>query len=421
MRQRIRENINPGSVQTGWGDIDLAVPWGDGPWDFVGNNIIDVSSKASSCEVTWDELHPGPPYRSGGPFDCRKITTNQFELRNVAEYYGWKYRYTGGFIPGYYPTDYLDWDSPYSSVLDDDHWIDPNFTERSASDWNRFRPAKPKADMGQFLGEIREIPRMLRTSAKGFHDVWRSYGGSLTEFAPKTVANHWLNTQFGWLPFIRDLQSFYYATKDLEKQMYQLSRDNNQWIKRGGTTCTDSNTEILINGTVSTAHRPLLPSYYHNFPLGSIKLTRVTTLRIWFTARYKYWIRKLESSPWGTEKWARVYGLRVSPSLVWNLTPWTWLIDWCSNAGDVIDNVSAILLDELCAKYAYSMATREQRVITESTSNTKTQGVVFGSWEAKASQKIRREASPFGFGLTALDFTNRQWSILAALGLTRLR
>lgn len=30
------------------------------------------------------------------------------------------------------------------------------------------------------------------------------------------------------------------------------------------------------------------------------------------------------------------------PSLLWDLAPWTWLIDWCLHLGDTIDNVSAI-------------------------------------------------------------------------------
>lgn len=37
----------------------------------------------------------------------------------------------------------------------------------------------------------------------------------------------------------------------------------------------------------------------------------------------------------------------------------------------------------------------------------------------EVSRKVRRAASPYGFGLNAEAFSPKQWAILAALGLTR--
>ena len=42
-------------------------------------------------------------------------------------------------------------------------------------------------------------------------------------------------------------------------------------------------------------------------------------------------------------------------------------------------------------------------------------------WYAQVERKQRSVGSPFGFGLSPGDFSARQWSILAALGLTRMR
>jgi hypothetical protein len=35
--------------------------------------------------------------------------------------------------------------------------------------------------------------------------------------------------------------------------------------------------------------------------------------------------------------------------------------------------------------------------------------------------KLRQQASPFGFGVPSSAFTAKQWAILAALGISRLR
>jgi hypothetical protein len=44
----------------------------------------------------------------------------------------------------------------------------------------------------------------------------------------------------------------------------------------------------------------------------------------------------------------------------------------------------------------------------------------FSSLSTTVERKERIKATPFGFGLVDSDFTNRQWAILAALGITRL-
>jgi hypothetical protein len=104
------------------------------------------------------------------------------------------------------------------------------------------------------------------------------------------------------------------------------------------------------------------------------------------------------------------------------LTPWSWLSDWVTNIGDVMASMSSIMFDNLCAKYAYVMGTTSQRVDYEGRNNYKLPtGPMTETWYAEYIRKSRVAASPFGFGLTNSDFTARQWSILAALGLSRLR
>lgn len=262
---------------------------------------------------------------------------------------------------------------------------------------------------------------MLMTTAKGFHNIWKSMGGSPQGFGPKAVANHWLNTQFGWFPFLSDLRDFYNTVKDLDKKLKQLRRDNGRWVRRRGTVSRTSEVEVVAESTTVPGLVPVLYTQLYNIPYGGYRVVRSNTQRVWFEGAFRYWIPgKPDSWEWNVRAYAMLFGVQPSPSLLWELTPWSWLIDWCSDAGDAIANMSSIMFDNLCAKYAYIMGTTSQEVTSTGWSNFKS-GYLQNSWSASMTRKKREQASPFGFGLSSGSFSARQWSILTALGLTRLR
>ena len=321
----------------------------------------------------------------------------------------------GGFVPTYMPSGFLD----SMAYLKSSNWGD--VSSHGAAAWNRFRPTRSGADMGIFLGEVREIPRMFATTAKGFAQLWRDMGGSLKSFAPKSVANHWLNTQFGWFPFLADLRDFYKTAKNLDKRLKQLRRDNGRWVRRKGVFSNDFEQTVVLNTSNVAGLNPSGSTYHYNSPKGYQFAMRKQTQRVWFSGAFRYWIPgDPDSWWWNARATGLLFGLRPSPSLLWELTPWSWLIDWWSDVGDAIANISSIYFDNLCAKYAYLMAHTTQEVQYAGMNNFIT-GPVKLNYYAKIERKQRIEASPFGFGLTGGDFTNRQWSILGALGISRIK
>lgn len=116
----------------------------------------------------------------------------------------------------------------------------------------------------------------------------------------------------------------------------------------------------------------------------------------------------------------RLYGVRVSPSVIWNLTPWTWAIDWASNAGDVLQNIEAFSNDGLVMRYGYIMS--EQSVRYDRRWKGAYNRVPLTTADAYGvTSKVRERATPYGFGLDPDGFSGSQLSILAALGMTRRR
>lgn len=380
-----------------------------------------------------DRTNPGPPYRTGGNVLIYSYAANASDVRADGTYVsyigtpvGLNYRYRGGFIPNLSLGDVI---SGFSNAIAHSESLNPGTTFPSranasaygATGWSRFRPGNPSAGLGVFIGEIKDVPRMLQTSARGFASLWRSMGGSRTKFGPKSVANHWLNTQFGWLPFLSDLRRFHKTYTRMDAILSRIRAENGHWVKRKGTVeSSEAHTTVRSNPTV-TGHWPtLVTALYNSSSSGSHSVTRQDVSRVWFEGTFRYWIPSIDSVQWRTRTIAEIYGALPCPSLVWELTPWSWLADWGTNAGDVISNLSTNWAENLAAKYAFIMKHSRVEATLESWCNLKSR-ILHDSWTFHGEWKTRTGASPFGFGLTDADFSARQWSILSALGITHAR
>lgn len=375
-----------------------------------------------------DETHAGPPYRTGGPLIVVQWR-DPFEVRGSGTYVGSatadiSYRYVGGFIPSWKWSQFGSGFSNANFALETTNpgSMFPSNVDAEAygaTGWKRFRPGKPTADLGVFLGEIRDVPRMLKDTANFFNKTWRSLGGS-TGKPSKALSNHWLSIQFGWLPFISDLRRFHRSYVELDRQIAHIKRNNGQWCKRGGSVVEDSTSVVLGSSAVASAHWPSLVSYLYASPAGSYTVSKVTTTRVWFEGSFRYWIPNIESVWWRKRAIAELYGAMPNPALVWELTPFSWLVDWVSNVGDVVANMDSGWADNLAAKYAYVMKSVDVTGVLESFCNLRS-AKLHDSWTFPISWKSRAGASRFGFGLTDANFSARQWSILAALGFQRYR
>jgi hypothetical protein len=384
-------------------------------------------------ESCYDEVHSGPPYTDGGPFNKWAFTTNCTLPSTLKTFTGksasYDYKYVGGFIPNFLPTNSWFGDLyAYYKLIGSQPVFKPNGTHSwgdvssyGASAWKKFRPGKPAADAAVFIGEIRDLPRMLKTTARAWRDAYVSRFGRRPKAATKKAADHWLNTQFGWLPFLNDLRKFHRTWTKADKIIAYLVRNNGRWIKRGGAVKEEElETETLASYSDERMYPVLTSQYFPSYPSrGSAIVQRITRQKVWFEALFRYYIPNINSVTWRDEALSSLYGLNVTPELIWELTPWSWLVDWFTNVGDVLSNMSgAGPVSNLTAKYAYVMGTTE--TLIRLTSFAKLSPPTVGTWEYSVSRKSRVEANPFGFGVTWESLTPRQWSILGALGITRL-
>jgi len=277
-------------------------------------------------------------------------------------------------------------------------------------------PTNPVASATVFLGELREgIP----------HVVGSALLKSRLKDARK-LGDEYLNIEFGIKPLISDIMSFANSVQNHDKIVKQLERDSGRLIRRNYTfpsivTTTES-------APVNTFPYPALNYYYYssgNNPWKRIETT-VKEVTYKFSGAFTYYLQQgnstREQMMRHSQEARKLLGLG-SPTIsdIYNLVPWSWALDWVSNTGNVLHNVSQFAQDGLVMPYGYIQ--RHEKTVT--TRRTMGGGYLSGGPREFVDTygyetKSRLIATPFGFGLNTSDFTDRQWSIAAALGLTRV-
>lgn len=420
-----------------------------GKWQFLSNSVWKDGFTVSFAptdpfrrvQVTEDRKNPGPPYLQGGPFTSVTADLQAFQLQGHGVYntptpitingINAFWRYVGGF-----GNPVFDGIGPSNSLLASETYLLKNLeVVPDMIPWytqvdRTLRPRLAKANLAQFAYELREAPRMIKQSAMDFHDLWSSLGPDRRKFmSPKRAADSFLNDQFGWQPFIRDVQDLCKAALFAKEFFLELQRMNNTWTKRRGVISETESDSLLAQGT----SRMITPAggIYDQLLVPSASWTyrhsyrkRVKT-RIWATGEYKFYRPEFDtsllsySSPVAeVQRYITLFGARVSPSVIWKVTPWTWLIDWFVSIGSLLESLDAIALDGVVSKNLYLMQRTETIYLLQQEINFLSGARTF-EFERNLTSKQRAVAgTPFGFGLTG-GLSARQYAILAALGLSK--
>ncbi len=283
-----------------------------------------------------------------------------------------------------------------------------NLNQFGASAVAAVLPTNPISSMSTALAELKKdgIPRLPGSSMRSQVSAARRSG------------DEYLNIEFGWLPLVNDLRDFAKAVRNARVLVNQYIRDSDRKIRRRLVLPTSRSTSVFNGNALCFGQ--------NNFgPDGSV--SRSDSTRYWFSGAFKYHV------PVGSDLLSRLdryeslvnhlFGLRITPELVWNIAPWSWAVDWFTNVGDVIHNVTALGSDGLVMQYGYAMRHMRVEEIVRCTcfkhgtggspDSVRLERVISSEWK----QRVR--ANPYGFGIDDVDLSARQLAILAALGLTR--
>lgn len=286
-------------------------------------------------------------------------------------------------------------------------------------------PTNPVASFGTLLAElVREglpsIPGSVLLGKNGRGP------GSTTANAREgisRVGSEYLNYQFAVAPTISELRTFYNAVKNSSEILEQLERDAGRLVRRRYEFPEEIETRV-VEDTGRQPYPPINGQFYASTN-GRYTLTRTTRTKTWFSGAYSYSFPvadvALAKFRQAEQRLHKLFGLRITPELLWELTPWSWAIDWKSNVGDVLSNVGAFSRDGLVLRWGYVMC---HQTITEThtTQANLKSGTRLLTQSFTTEVKKRIKATPYGFGLDPdwKDLSSFQLSILAALGMSRV-
>jgi hypothetical protein len=211
---------------------------------------------------------------------------------------------------------------------------------------SRANPSKPVLDVVQFLGELKDVPHMVLqlgnflkwlnrprntrfVDSKGMglmtDQQWSQHFGSV----PRWAGEIYLNWKFGFEPLISDLLKLFDFTEAVDRRIEELNGIfSGKGLRKKVKVAEHMLTWDLNDQYVSDA--------YQTTCKVNLKITE--TFEKWGTVTYS----PTQATPhlFGSEQrdLARslVFGQNLSISTIWELLPWTWLIDWFSNTGDFL-------------------------------------------------------------------------------------
>ncbi len=261
-------------------------------------------------------------------------------------------------------------------------------------------------------------------------------GGSSLADVLSIPAEETLNFFFGVQPTIQDLYQVLNSVIRAGKLIEQWRRDAGRVVRRSLAydpivTTTDrrdgmSRTYRVFNEVFNTNN----PTAWTNAMCWDqnelVPVSRLQTItdKYSFVGAFTYYIDPILDSlgPAGVafNNAQHLLGLTADANTIWQLTPWTWLVDWFVNLGDCISLMNRIQDKSLVLKYGYLMRESELKTtltVDRFTAKDRTpyRGI---RTDYVIRRKVRIRSTPYGFGLNTGSFSLTQWAILASLGFT---
>jgi len=337
--------------------------------------------------------------------------------------------YHGPLVPSHFGLGWIFGNDPWAAIPDVN-------LQYGAKAIKATIPTTPKTSISRFLAELKDPIRVPGASAlkvKRIADL------------PHVGGEEILNYLFGVQPTVTDLINLFKSVQRSSKIIAQYKLDNNKPIRRRFGFPAIETAEHEIFSLTSTAGANVFPNSTLNFENSSLnfysdadavnmldyskgwtaRVTEKSTQNVWFSGEYSYVLpigNDFQSRFQRYEAYAnRILGTRVTFATLYQLAPWSWLLDWFADIGTIIQNSDSLSQDGLVLRYGYLMShTVTDRALTvygltDYRGNKYTSATTIFRTERK--QRVR--STPFGFGLNPSSFTAGQWTILGALGLTK--
>lgn len=258
----------------------------------------------------------------------------------------------------------------------------------------------------------------------------------------KGASGDYLNFMFAVAPLVQDIFKLGQALYGASDILSQWQNDAGKGVRRQ-MVMKDTSKKVTFEGS-DLAHQGQVGSYASHYPVifreGSMsgytgfqstasKVTQVKRETIWFSGSFSYYI-DVPTDFWSNiqyfnDMWARLVGKPISLEAIWELTPWSWLIDWFFGLQSIFSAVDRFSDQNLVVNYGYLMREVKYSTIVESTvgasypANGDVKRFIRTVYLSERKERVRM--NPFGVGVkTPEGLSGLQVSLLGAVGLSRI-
>jgi hypothetical protein len=197
---------------------------------------------------------------------------------------------------------------------------DTEFVTKAAAETN---PSEAEFQAAAFLAELRDIG-----------GLFQSVGSTMAKFG----ANEYLKFQYGWTPLIRDLKQVFQVMERLNKRMVEVQRLNSTGeLRKRYRTQYDPHVDTWSVNTHSSND-----VFIHE---GSIIRSDIFTdvrmerwaQTVWVPDVPENLFRSIGRSQFDKVRSA-LYGVNIDGPTLWQIMPWSWIIDWNTNLSEYIES-----------------------------------------------------------------------------------
>ena len=241
-------------------------------------------------------------------------------------------------------------------------FLQQKMAENALSIASRLSPVRKEFSLGRSVAELRELPKSIKATAESWLLARETLSRKQKISARRgtSAPGEYVNISFGWLPIYRDVIRMLSMPE-------RISRRVNRLMYRNGLDNTFRTRFSLGSFPVSSP-----PSFTFDLLQGESLVgvashgSREIELRGMVNAGLRF--PALALPVLQRDLMRRAWGLYPDPEDVYNLVPWTWLIDWFTGLGDYVDAFNIVNTDPSIINFGFLTGISTGHVDTVQTS-----------------------------------------------------
>lgn len=246
-------------------------------------------------------------------------------------------------------------------------YLEELISQNAVSLFKEWSPDKRTSTLFRNIVELRDLPRSIASLQKTLGDL-RSLYTSLSKSkhlqeivfnlkkTSKDIPNEYLSYHFGWKQTYKDVMELLALPKTLGKKY--------DFLIRRATKPTTFRVKKDFLSSLSTG----LPTFnYDSAPVEygidqTTRLERKTQLRLVVNATFDF--PPLNTVSFRSGSFLDRMGLVPRPTDLYNLTPWTWLVDWFTGLGSYVELIDQMSRDTSLINWGMITGHTTGRLIT---------------------------------------------------------